>query len=152
MSVWLLRAPGRTVLVDAGFQRDDLIQRWKPEGYLKPSEAVARFGVKPEDVTDVIISHVHWDHMDGVELFPKARLWIQKEEYDAAFGADASKFGFDPSGYVSLRSNPVKQLQGDHDVFGDGTVIIKRTLGHTPGHQRRSKSVAKSRCGRRCTG
>jgi glyoxylase-like metal-dependent hydrolase (beta-lactamase superfamily II) len=82
MSVWLLRAPGRMVLVDAGFQRDDLIQRWKPEGYMKPSEALARFGVRPEDVTDLIVSHVHWDHMDGAELFPKARIWIQKEEYD----------------------------------------------------------------------
>jgi glyoxylase-like metal-dependent hydrolase (beta-lactamase superfamily II) len=70
------------VLVDAGFQRDDLIQRWKPEGYLKPSDAVARFGVKPEEVTDLIISHVHWDHMDGAELFPKARIWIQKDEYE----------------------------------------------------------------------
>lgn len=83
MMVWLLKGPGgRTILVDAGFQRDDLIQRWKPADYLKPSEAVARFGVKPEDITDIIVSHVHWDHLDGADLFPRARIWIQKDEYE----------------------------------------------------------------------
>jgi glyoxylase-like metal-dependent hydrolase (beta-lactamase superfamily II) len=83
MMVWLLKGPaGRNILVDAGFQRDDLIQRWKPADYVKPSEAVARFGVKPEDVTDIIVSHVHWDHLDGADLFPRARIWIQKEEYE----------------------------------------------------------------------
>ena len=39
-------------------------------------------GVKPEEITDVIISHVHWDHLDGIDLFPKARVWIQREEFD----------------------------------------------------------------------
>ena len=43
----------------------------------------AALGIKPEDVTDVIISHVHWDHLDGIDLFPRARVWIQREEFDA---------------------------------------------------------------------
>ena len=54
---------------------------------------------------------------------------------DAAFGAEPSKYGFDPAGYPTLRSNLVKLLEGDHDVFGDGSVVVKRALGHTPGHQ-----------------
>ena len=83
MTVWLLKgSDGRNVLVDAGFHRDDFIQRWKPVDFVLPSEAVARSGVKPEDVNDVIISHVHWDHLDGIDLFPKARIWIQREEFD----------------------------------------------------------------------
>lgn len=83
MTVWLLKGPdGRNVLVDAGFYRDNFVRQWKPVDFMKPSEAVARAGVKPEDVTDVIISHVHWDHLDGVDLFPKARIWIQREEFD----------------------------------------------------------------------
>lgn len=82
MMVWLLKGPGgRNVLVDAGFYRDVFMNRWKPAQYVKPSEAVARFGVKPEDVTDIIVSHVHWDHADGVDLFPNARVWIQREEF-----------------------------------------------------------------------
>ena len=83
MMVWLLKGPaGRNVLVDAGFHRDDLVRRWHPVGFLTPSGAIARLGVKPGDVTDVIISHVHWDHLDGVDLFPNARVWIQREEFE----------------------------------------------------------------------
>jgi glyoxylase-like metal-dependent hydrolase (beta-lactamase superfamily II) len=82
MMVWLLKGNGRNVLVDAGFHRPDLIQRWKPADYLEPSAAVARAGTRPEDVTDIIVSHVHWDHFDGADLFPNAKIWIQREEYE----------------------------------------------------------------------
>jgi len=83
MTVWLLKGPdGRNVLVDAGFYRDNFVRQWKPVDFVKPSDAVARAGVKPEDVTDIIVSHVHWDHLDGVDLFPKARIWIQREEFE----------------------------------------------------------------------
>ena len=89
----------------------------------------------PGTISYLGISHMHGDHVGNVDLFPQAMLLMQKEEYDAAFGANPDKFGFDPAVYSSLRSNPVKILEGDYDLFGDGTVIIKRTLGHTPGHQ-----------------
>ena len=80
--IWLVRRPdGRVVLMDAGFYRDKFLQRWKPADFLRPSEAVRLAGVKAEDVTDIIISHVHWDHMDGADLFPNARIWIQRDEY-----------------------------------------------------------------------
>ena len=83
MMVWLLKgSDGRNVLVDAGFYRADFVARWKPTNFVPPSEAVERAGVKPDDVTDVIISHVHWDHLDGIDLFPKARVWIQREEFE----------------------------------------------------------------------
>jgi glyoxylase-like metal-dependent hydrolase (beta-lactamase superfamily II) len=82
MMVWLLKGPdGRNVLVDAGFHRDDFVRRWKPTGFMPPSEAVVRAGVSADAITDVIVSHVHWDHLDGIDLFPKARVWIQKEEF-----------------------------------------------------------------------
>lgn len=83
LMMWLLRGPdGRAVLVDAGFQRPDLIARWKPIDYVRPDSAIARAGVKAEDVTDVIISHIHWDHFDGADLFPRARIWIQRDEVE----------------------------------------------------------------------
>jgi len=82
MSVWLLKGTdGRNVLVDAGFHRQDFVTRWRPTDFVPPSEAVARAGVKADDVTDVIISHIHWDHLDGIDLFPKARVWIQRDEF-----------------------------------------------------------------------
>ncbi|HEX7285445.1 MAG TPA: N-acyl homoserine lactonase family protein [Candidatus Angelobacter sp.] len=81
MVVWLVRGNGRTILIDSGFYRQKFLEQWKPRDFLKPSEAVAQFGVKPEEVTDVVITHMHWDHADGMDLFPKARIWLQKDEY-----------------------------------------------------------------------
>jgi glyoxylase-like metal-dependent hydrolase (beta-lactamase superfamily II) len=82
MMVWLVKGPGgRNVLVDAGFYRDKFVKQWKPKDLVKPSEAISKVGLKPEDITDVVISHIHWDHTDGADLFPKARVWIQKDEY-----------------------------------------------------------------------
>jgi glyoxylase-like metal-dependent hydrolase (beta-lactamase superfamily II) len=68
--------------MDAGFYRGKFIERWKPVGFVKPSDALAPLGVKPGDVSDIVISHVHWDHLDGADLFPSARIWIQREEYE----------------------------------------------------------------------
>lgn len=83
LMVWLARLPGgRNVLVDAGFYRDKFIRRWRPAQYERPSAALARVGLTPDDVTDIVISHVHWDHLDGADLFPRARVWIQRAEYE----------------------------------------------------------------------
>jgi glyoxylase-like metal-dependent hydrolase (beta-lactamase superfamily II) len=82
LMVWLIRAPSRNVLMDAGFYREKFITRWKPVDYVRPSTAVERLGVRAEQVTDIIVSHVHWDHLDGADLFPNARIWIQRAEYE----------------------------------------------------------------------
>jgi N-acyl homoserine lactone hydrolase len=92
-------------------------------------------GYSPDDVTYLGLSHMHFDHIGNVGLFPKATLLMQKEEYESALGPDAAKYGNDPKNYPTLSANPSEKLDGDRDVFGDGTVIIKRALGHTPGHQ-----------------
>jgi len=80
--IWVLKGPaGRNVLVDAGSYHGSVFERWTLTGVVNPSEAIARVGLKPDDITDVIITHVHWDHVNGADLFPKARVWIQREEY-----------------------------------------------------------------------
>jgi glyoxylase-like metal-dependent hydrolase (beta-lactamase superfamily II) len=85
MTVWLVRGNGRNILVDSGFYRPQFFKEFKVDGFLKASDAVAQSGitpaVKPEDITDVIITHMHWDHADGMDLFPRARIWLQKDEY-----------------------------------------------------------------------
>ena len=80
--VWLLEGSnGQRVLVDAGFYRDRFVDQWKVQNFRSPADAVAAAGVKPDEITDVIISHAHWDHVGGVDLFPKAAIWIQRDEY-----------------------------------------------------------------------
>jgi glyoxylase-like metal-dependent hydrolase (beta-lactamase superfamily II) len=80
MMVWLVRGGGRTVLIDAGFYRESFMTRWRPAQYVRPDSALGALGVRPEDVTDIIISHIHWDHFDGADLFPRATVWIQRDE------------------------------------------------------------------------
>jgi glyoxylase-like metal-dependent hydrolase (beta-lactamase superfamily II) len=82
MMVWLVKGGGRNIVVDSGFYRERFLTQWKPVEFAKPSDAVARAGVKPEDVTDLIITHIHWDHADGADLFPRAKIRIQKDELE----------------------------------------------------------------------
>ena len=84
MTVWVLKGPdGRTVLVDAGFYRPPVMKEYEGiADYTRPDRAVGRLGIKPEEVTDVIVTHMHSDHIDGVDLFPKATVWIQKDEFN----------------------------------------------------------------------
>jgi glyoxylase-like metal-dependent hydrolase (beta-lactamase superfamily II) len=85
MIVWLIRGNGRVILVDSGFYHPQFFKELKIDGFLKPSDAVAQSGIMPavkaQDVTDVVITHMHWDHADGMDLFPNARIWLQKDEY-----------------------------------------------------------------------
>jgi glyoxylase-like metal-dependent hydrolase (beta-lactamase superfamily II) len=82
MMVWLIKGNGRNILFDSGFYREQFFKQWRVTGFIKPSDAVKRAGVNAEDVTDVIISHMHWDHADGMDLFPKAKIWLQKDELE----------------------------------------------------------------------
>lgn len=96
---------------------------------------LAELGIAPSDVTLVAFSHFHGDHVGNANLFTAAKVLVQRAEYDAAFGPDPAKYGFNPALYGKLKDNPTTKLEGDHDVFGDGSVMIIATPGHTPGHQ-----------------
>jgi len=85
-----------------------------------------QLGLKPDDVKAMAVSHTHPDHTGNVELFPQAMLYVQKAEYDWPGANNEPRF---------KPSHPVEQLAGDKDVFGDGSVTILSTPGHTPGHQ-----------------
>ncbi|QPF94685.1 N-acyl homoserine lactonase family protein [Bradyrhizobium commune] len=85
-----------------------------------------QIGVKPADVKAMGISHTHPDHIGNVEMFPQAMLYVQKAEYDWPGANNEPRF---------KPSHPVELLSGDKDVFGDGSLTILSTPGHTPGHQ-----------------
>lgn len=99
------------------------------------SDQLAAINVKPEDIKYMGISHFHGDHTGNANLFKHSQLFIQQAEYDAAFGETPEKFGFNPASYNALDTSKMTILKGDHDVFADGSVIIKTAPGHTPGHQ-----------------
>jgi glyoxylase-like metal-dependent hydrolase (beta-lactamase superfamily II) len=83
MMIWVLKGiDGRIAIVDSGFHREQYFRQFTVKDYIKPSDAIAPLGIKPEDVSDLLITHMHWDHAGGIDLFPAARVWIQKDEYD----------------------------------------------------------------------
>jgi glyoxylase-like metal-dependent hydrolase (beta-lactamase superfamily II) len=88
-TVWPIvdASSGRVILVDAGFYRDKFMASWKPQDYVRPSVALQNgLNIPPDRVTDIIVTHTHWDHFDGADLFPKATIWIQKAEFDYYLG------------------------------------------------------------------
>ncbi len=117
-----------------GFQRSKVSPHYILKEPLRYQ--LQRIGVDPKDVTHVAFSHTHGDHVGNANLFAGATLYIQQAEYDVAFGPDAAtKWNFEVASYEKLRSSRTIKLNGDHDVFGDGSIIIIATPGHTPGHQ-----------------
>ena len=87
---------------------------------------LAVIGVKPADIRYVAISHTHGDHIGNVDMFPAATVLIQSAEYDWAFAGASPPFS---------KEHPVRKLDGELDVFGDGSVRVISTPGHTPGHE-----------------
>ena len=81
MVIWLIRGGGRNILFDSGYHRDTFLKFFPSTEYIRPDEAVKLAGIQPEEITDIVISHAHWDHLGGIDLFPKATVWIQKEEF-----------------------------------------------------------------------
>ncbi len=133
MMFWLLEGPGRHVLVDAGFYRQKFLDDWKPANYRRPSDAALAAGVAADSVTDIIISHVHWDHLDGADLFPNARVWIQREEYTHYVGDDGAPLdaaidSVDAAMLAGLNKAGRVQL-----VNGDGQEILPGITAYTGG-------------------
>jgi N-acyl homoserine lactone hydrolase len=86
---------------------------------------IDELGLKPSDIMYVAISHSHPDHIGNVDMFRNSILLVQKAEYESPTGS-------------ALRARPsatVTTIEGDRDVFGDGSVTIIATPGHTVGHQ-----------------
>jgi glyoxylase-like metal-dependent hydrolase (beta-lactamase superfamily II) len=135
MMVWLIKGNGRNILLDSGFYRDHFFREWKVNDFVKTSDAIGKLGLKPGDITDVIISHMHWDHADGMDLFPNARIWIQKDELQyyagEAWQSQDAHGGIDPDDVLAL----VKlNLQGHVGlVNGDAQEIIPGIACYTGG-------------------
>ena len=99
------------------------------------AESLKELGVAPAQIGHFAMSHHHGDHSGNANYFGASTLYMQQAEHDAVFGPEPQKFGVAVANFEKLRGAKTVRLNGDHDVFGDGSVVIKPTPGHTPGHQ-----------------
>lgn len=121
-TIALLRGGGRTILIDVG--------SFSIRGEF--NKQLRAHGVAPEDVTDVILTHAHWDHSVNYVLFPHAAVWIGRVEMD---WATSTPPGFNPLPelYVAdLAKHPKLHLLEDGERFLDG-FTAHLCAGHTPG-------------------
>lgn len=103
-------------------------------------QQLSKLGLTPEDISYVAISHGHFDHTGQANAFPKARLIIQKAEYEFMTASPEKAMGYhmDPA-LIANYTGPdsaekLMLLSGDSDLFGDGTLKALTLPGHTPGH------------------
>jgi glyoxylase-like metal-dependent hydrolase (beta-lactamase superfamily II) len=126
-TVWPLRDPAsqRVVLVDAGFYREKFLTQWKPLDFVRPDRALeAGLGITADKVTDIIVTHTHWDHADGVDLFPNAAVWIQKAEFEHYVGPNGevlNRGGVDADDakvFAALKaSGRLRLVDGEQDIL-----------------------------------
>ena len=140
---YLVVHPRGTLQWDSGTIPDDLV---KPGGttvdrgtvHKTLSGQLAEIGYKPADVTYLALSHYHYDHSANANQFASSTWLVQRPERAAMFPESAPANPIDPNvaaKFSALKNSKTMILDGDRDVFGDGSVVIVSTPGHTPGHQ-----------------
>jgi N-acyl homoserine lactone hydrolase len=140
---YLVVHPRGTMLWDVGIIPDDQIT---PGGVEQPAargtniatrtlrSQLKAIGYTPRNITYLAVSHGHADHVANANEYAGSTFLIQRAEWDFLFSEAQQKQSFSAN-YSALRNSKTLKLDGDHDVFGDGTVVLKATPGHTPGHQ-----------------
>lgn len=116
----------------------DIIDIYYPK--MQKSEYVtnqlARLGIGPEEITHIVLSHLHLDHAGGISSFPNAQIFVQKSEYDWAFSIkNTQKNAYITDDLIHNKPEQWQLIDGDFDLFGDGIICTFPTPGHTPGHQ-----------------
>jgi len=81
---WVIKNDDRIIIVDTGFEDQELISKWGITDYKSPLKKLKKLNINPEDVSGIILTHAHWDHVGLVDKFPNANIYMQKDEYSLA--------------------------------------------------------------------
>jgi glyoxylase-like metal-dependent hydrolase (beta-lactamase superfamily II) len=138
--VWVVRSPERVLLVDTGFDRPAAERRGR-KLLVHPADALRALGHAPEEIRDVVITHLHYDHAGNLAAFPNARFHVQDSEMAFATGRcmchPRMRFPFDVEDVVSmvrrLFEGRVVFTEGDAELFPG--ISVHRVPGHTNGLQ-----------------
>jgi glyoxylase-like metal-dependent hydrolase (beta-lactamase superfamily II) len=140
---YLVAHPKGTLMWDVGAVPDSSFRAGGGPATLRYASAprpltaqLVEIGYAPGDITYLSFSHFHWDHVGNANVFAATATWLVRQaERDIMFAVPPSP-RTEPANYSALRNSKTVIVTADeHDVFGDGTVVIKSTPGHSPGHQ-----------------
>ncbi|NAY91555.1 MBL fold metallo-hydrolase [Muricauda sp. JGD-17] len=95
---------------------------------------LAGIGMTIDDIDYFSVSHTHFDHVGHANVFKGSTWLVQEKEYDFVTSEESQKNNADSFNAIKELTK-VKKINGDYDVFGDGSVVMKFMPGHTPGHQ-----------------
>lgn len=148
VATYLIQHPRGLVLFDTGMDPRAVTD---PEGIYGPLAAMLQMefteeqrvdkqleaiGFTAGDVTHVVVSHTHFDHTGGMQLFPNAEFFVGAEELPYAYWPLPAQAAFYfPREIDAIKGFKLHQLAGDHDLFADGSIQILSFPGHTPGHK-----------------
>jgi glyoxylase-like metal-dependent hydrolase (beta-lactamase superfamily II) len=124
---YLVEHPKGRLLWDGGLPSD--------RGAQPLENQFAALGLSFDSLDYVAFSHMHFDHVGVANELESGVVLIQRTEYEAAFADEIDVPAYEPVLYQGLRGMERQLLDGDHDVFGDGSVVLLSLPGHTPGHQ-----------------
>ncbi|MCK4831052.1 N-acyl homoserine lactonase family protein, partial [bacterium] len=104
---WVIKGDDRVILVDTGCS-EKMAKQWNVKGWVRSDQAIKKLGIKPDEVTDIIVTHMHWDHVNNCNLdyFPNVKIWIQKSEL--AFVATES--GQNPQARIGIQKDEVLRM------------------------------------------
>jgi len=143
VSCFLVAHPKGTLIWDVGAVPDSSFEPGGRAATLRYATSnktltaqLAEIGYSPADITYLSFSHFHWDHVGNANLFAPTATWlVRRLERDIMF-ADPPSPRTEPANYSALtNAKTVIVTKAEHDVFGDGTVVLKSTPGHSPDHQ-----------------
>ncbi|MCY7421106.1 MAG: N-acyl homoserine lactonase family protein [Chitinophagaceae bacterium] len=84
--LYLLKGNNKTILVDAGFTETPPTYNIQAFTYVRPDSILKKLNINPNDITDIILTHPHWDHIGGIDLFPNAMVWMQEQDFNYFVG------------------------------------------------------------------
>ncbi len=89
--LWIIKGNGKVILMDAGYLYSvEAAKDFDVIDDLRPDSTLQKLSVKPEEVTDIILSFPHFDHINSVDMFPNAKVWVQKDDYNTYFTTAAA--------------------------------------------------------------
>ncbi|MEM9278601.1 MAG: N-acyl homoserine lactonase family protein [Pseudomonadota bacterium] len=140
--IWVLKSGDQTIVVDTGYDSEEAMRRKRPI-LRDPAKSLEAAGIKPEDVTTVIITHLHYDHAGGLDRYPNATFHLQKSEMEYATGpcmcGDVLQMPFTVEHVCEM----VRKVYSGRVVFhdGEGSVAAGVTVHRIGGHSRGLQAV-----------